>query len=416
MILLRLAFRNLGRQRRRTLLTALVVAVGTAALGLTAGFMHFSFSGLKEAMIHGGLGHFEVVHRGALYGRSRSALDRPLQMAIADWQQLREELEAVPGVRAVAATLQVVGLAQGPKGASASIVGLGVEPEKKRRMGFPTKLRKGQPLPDKVPAFGEDTVLLGAALAESLGAEVGDVITLVATDTSGMLEALDARVAGIVTSGVAELDTRYFEVHFGTAARLLHTDRASNLLIVLERTHELESLHPALESVLAEWDQDLTLVSWRDRAPFYDQVRNLYRGMFSFLGAIVLALVILAASNTLAMTVYERTRELATLRAIGTSRVQVATLLLAEASWLGILGAAGGVLLGSVMGLLLNAAGIQMPPPPGAVDPIDLRLSWLPEAYLAGVGLMGVLLPLATVLPVLRALRMPIAEGLRQSQ
>jgi putative ABC transport system permease protein len=377
--------------------------------------MHFSFTGLEEAMIHGGLGHFEVVRREALVGRSRASLDRPLAAAIEGWEPLRERLEAVPGVRAVGASLHLVGLAQGPRGASASIVGVGLEPLRKRQMGFPTKLRRGEPLSEEPPAPGEDTVLLGTALAESLGADVGETITLVATDASGMLEALDARVRGIITSGVAELDTRYFEVHLATAFRLLHTDRVSNLLVVLEETNDLDSLRPALEAVLAEFQPDLVLVSWKDRAPFYEQVRNLYRGIFQFLGTIVLVLVGLAASNTFAMTVYERTRELATLRAIGTSRLQLATLLLLEAFWLGVLGAVLGSFLGTGTGWLLNCARLQMPPPPGAVDPIDLQLSWLPEAYLASFLLMGLLLPLAALPPVVRVLRLPIAEGLRQT-
>lgn len=413
-MLLRLAFRNLGRQRRRTLLTAAAVATGTAALGLTAGFIHFSFTGLEEAMIHGGLGHFEIARTEAFLSRNPSALDRPLHAALADWQPLRERLEALQGVKAVGATLQIVGLAQGPGGESASIVGLGIEPERKLAMGFPTKLRQGSPLSLESPRPGEEEVLLATALAASLGAEVGEFVTLVATGASGTIEALDARVQGVITTGVYELDTRYFETHLATAQRLLRTTRVSNLLVVLNRTSELETLRPEIARVASAHDRDLVVVDWKDRAPFYGQVRNLYRGIFGFLGTVVLLLVILAASNTFAMTVLERTRELATLRALGTNPGQIAILLLAEAAWLGILGALAGGALGSLLTVALNAAGLEMPPPPGAVDPIDLKLSWLPEAYLAALLLMATLLPLAALPPVARALRLPIAEGLRQ--
>ena len=75
-------------------------------------------------------------------------------------------------------------------------------------------------------------------------------------------------------------------------------------------------------------------------------MRNLYLGIFWFLGAVILVLVVLATSNTLVMAVMERMREIGTLRAIGTSRAQIAAIVLLEALWLGLLGGALGCLLG----------------------------------------------------------------------
>ena len=217
----RLALRNLARNRRRTAATLAVVAAGTVALVLTAGFVRFSFDGLREAMIHGGLGHLEVASRAAVEAKGASALDRPLAEALADWRPLADRLARLDHVVAVGANLQVLGLAQSASGASFSFVGVGVEPERERAMGFETRLREGEPLADAAPEPGEETALLARGLAASLGVARGDVVTLVATSAGGMLNALDVRVAGIVTTGVAELDTRYLKVHLATAGRLL---------------------------------------------------------------------------------------------------------------------------------------------------------------------------------------------------
>ncbi len=157
---------------------------------------------------------------------------------------------------------------------------------------------------------------------------------------------------------------------------------------------------------------DLALVDWRARAPFFDQVRNLYLGIFWFLGSIVFVLVVLAASNTLVMTVMERVREIGTLRAIGTSGVQVAGMLLAEALWLGLFGSAAGGVLGVALIRGINALELKMPPPPGAVSPIDLRLVVVPEALVGAAGLMLVVLSLAALAPIARSLRLRIAEAL----
>jgi putative ABC transport system permease protein len=406
---LRMALRNLARNRRRTLISLLVVATGTMALVLTAGFMAFSFRGLEQALIHGGLGHLEVAAAGAA---AAGRIDRPVGEALAAWQPLRAGLETLPEVAAAGANVHLMGMASGPSGTSASFVGVGVEPDREEAMGFTTRLRAGDPLPDAAPPEGEDVVLLARGLATTLGAGVGDVVTLLALAPDGMLNALDERVAGVLTTGVQDLDTRYLKLHLRSAQRLLQTESVSDLLVVLADDVPLERGRRVVARAVAGREPALAVVDWRARAPFYDQVRNLYLGIFWFLGTVILVLVVLSTSNTLMMAVLERTRELGTLRAIGTSRTQVAAIVLFEALWLGLLGSALGGALGYGAMLTINAAELKMPPPPGAVDPIDLQLAAVPAAFGGALVLMLVVLALAAVVPVLRAVRLRVAEAL----
>ena len=407
----RLALRNLARNRRRTLLSLAVVAAGTAALVVTAGFVRFSFDGLREAMIHGGLGHLEVADAAAAAARG-AALDRAPAPALADWREVRASLEALPHVVAVGANLHLMGLAQTAAGRSASFVGIGAEPERERRMGFEVRLRAGADLAEGEPAAGADRALLARGLAESLGVGPGDVVTLVATTPEGTLNALDVTVSGLVTTGVAELDTRYLKLPLASAQRLAQTDLVSNLLIGLDRTSATAGALAAARAVVAGRAAPLAVTPWPERAPFYGQVRDLYVGIFVFLGAIVVVLVVLAASNTLVMSILERVREIGTLRAIGTGRGQIAALLVCEAAWLGALGALAGAALGLAAVLGLNAAGLKMPPPPGAVDPIDLKLALVPEAFAGAALLMTAVLVLAALVPAVRAARRTIVDAL----
>lgn len=410
MRLLLLALRNLGRNRRRTLLSLAVVAAGTVGLVLTAGFVRFSFDGLREALIHGGLGHFEIARRAAVEGRG-ATLDRAASEGVGDWQTLREEIERLPHVRAAGGNQHAMGLLSTPAGRSVSFIGIGSEPDRERRMGFPVQLRAGEALPDAAPAAGEDGVLLAVGLAESLGVKPGDTVTLMTLNADGLLNALDARVRGIVTTGVADLDTRFLKMHLASTQRLLQTDRVSDLVVTYDSVSGADAGRAALEAAIAPRG-DLSLVDWRARAPFFDQVRNLYLGIFWFLGAIIFMLVVLSASNTLVMTVMERVREIGTLRAIGTSGGQIAGLILAEALWLGLFGGAIGDALGVAMIHLVNALGLKMPPPPGAVSPIDLRLVVVPQALYGAAALMLLVLTLAALAPISRSLRLRIAEAL----
>jgi putative ABC transport system permease protein len=410
--LARLALRNLARNRRRTALSVAIVACGTAAIVLVAGFVRFSFDGLSEAMIRGGLGHLEVAAASEVAGRDAGTLDRPAASGLAGWRELRSELERLPGVAAVGATLHVMGLAQREGGASVSFVGVGVEPERERAMGFVTRLKAGEALAEEMPEQGADTVLLARGLAESLGAAPGDTVTLLAAGADGMLNALDVRVAGVYTTGVAELDSRFAKLPLVTAARLLQVESVSNLLVVLDDTERTDAAADSVRALVALRTPPLAVVPWHQRAPFYAQVRELYTGIFRFLGTVVLLLVVLAVSNTLLMAVFERMRELGTLRAIGTTPGQLALLLAAEAAALGVLGAACGAALGAAGVALINRAELQMPPPPGAVDPIDLRLAYVPEAF-GGAGLLMVaVLLVAAIFPIVRAVRVSVVEAL----
>jgi putative ABC transport system permease protein len=409
----RYALRNLARNPRRTALSLAIVAAGTIGLLLTAGFIRFSFDGLREAMIHGGLGHLEIASAAEVTARGKAALDRPAATGIESWTAAREALEKLPHVVAVGANVHLMGMAQKSGGASISFVGVGVEPDRESRMGFATRLREGEGLPEQPPAEGEDQALLARGLAAALDAHPGETVTLLATSSDGMLNALDVRVAGIVTTGVQELDTRYLKLHLASAQRLLGTDRVSNLLVGLDDTAATEIAAAAAAAALRANRPPLAVTPWSERATFYAQVRNLYVGIFWFLGSIVFILVVLATSNTLVMTVMERVREIGTLRALGTSPGQIAAGVLWEALWLGVIGALVGGALGAAAIAAINAAGLKMPPPPGAVDPIDLQLAYVPSAFIASVVLMALVLLIAALAPVRRATRIPVVEALR---
>jgi putative ABC transport system permease protein len=305
-----------------------------------------------------------------------------------------------------------MGMAALPDGDPVSFVGLGVEPLRERRMGFNLRLLDGDDLNGAAPAEGDDRVLLGRGLADALRAHPGDVVTLLTLDADGMLNALDVRVDGVVTTGVADLDTRFLKLHLESARRLLQTDVVSNLVVVLDRTEQTAAAKAAIEAAVAGRAQPLTVTGWQERASFYGQVRNLYLGIFAFLGSIVFVLVVLACSNTLVMAVMERMRELGTLRAIGTTSGQLAVMLLAEAMWLGILGGLAGNLAGLGAVALVNALRLTMPPPPGAVNPIDLQLAYVPEAFAGSIVLMVAVLALAALPPIAKAVRLRIVEAL----
>ena len=402
-----IALRNLARNRRRTLLSLLIVACGSAGLVVTAGFIRFSFQGLETTLIHGGLGHLEVLAAGS----PTTATERSGVPDMEDWEALRAGVEAVPHVRAASGTIHLTGIvSRGER--SAAFLALGTEPDRERRMGFEVKVRSGADLPPERPAEGDDRVLLGTGLARSLGAGPGDIVTLLAMTAGGTLNAMDMTVDGIVTTGLQDLDGRLLKLHLVSAQRLVESERVSSIVVTLHDTRDLATASAAITTHLAGHKPALSVLDWQARAPFYSQVRGLYTGIFWFLGGIIFLLVCLSASNTLLMSVMERVREIGTLLALGTSRRQVGLLILMEAQWLGLIGALLGGLVGLAISRAIDAAGVEMPPPPGAVDPIPLHLALTPGDLGSTVILMILVLSVAAVVPLARALRLRIVDAL----
>jgi putative ABC transport system permease protein len=408
-----IALRNLARNRRRTLLSLLIVGMGAASMLLVIGFVRQSFVGLGEAIIEGGVGHFEIAPvlgdddddgEGAIAGGGAPP-------SLVDWQEIRSAVENRPHVRAAGATIQFAGVVtNGDR--SAAFLGVAVETEREPLMGIKVRVRRGSNLAATPPAEGDDRALLGVGLARALAAEPGDVVTLLVATADGSLNALDVTVDGIFTTGFEEMDNRILKTHLMTAQRALSTDAVTSLIVRLDDTAFTAAAVSDLEDVRHQSSQPLDVRDWKARAPFYGQVRALYTGIFVFLGIVVAALVALSSANTLLMSVLERIRELGTLLAIGTSRSQLARLLLFEALWLAALGVVAGSAVGIALVVIINRLGIEMPPPPAAVDPIELSLMVIPTDLAWIAAFMTLILVLAAVAPMWKVLRVRIVEAL----
>jgi putative ABC transport system permease protein len=156
----------------------------------------------------------------------------------------------------------------------------------------------------------------------------------------------------------------------------------------------------------------MVLKKWIDLAAYYKQVRTLFSGIFIFLGVIVFVMVLMASVNTLLITLFERTREIGAMLAMGTPRLWIVALFMTEAAITGSFGAAAGVVAGNLLGALLNASGLHLPPPPGTSVPMHFRVLHVPGLMVGSSALVIVSLALASIAPAIRASRLQIAEAL----
>jgi len=412
MILARLALRNLLRQRRRTLLTLLVLVAGFVALSLAGGFMAQTFQGLSDGAIRGGLGHVQLLPPAAL----ESGEEGSLEQALPEGEALAATLRQDPAVAAVLPRLTFMGLlSNGPR--SVAYLGTAVDPEgEARHMAVADQVKDGGRAPGGAgsrwlsadPAARE--AVLGLGLARSLGARVGSSLTLMSTTRGGALNAVDVEVVGLLDLGLKELNDRSLSVSLATGDLLLQPEGArSRLSVVLKDPDGAD----AFASRLAAAHPALAVRPWHQVAAFYQQVRLLYFAIFGFMGLVLFLVVVLATANPLLVGVMERIREFGVLRATGLQARSLIQLLQWEGAFLGLLGSGLGLLLTLLLRAGLNALHLQMPAPPGTSHGYELNIHLVPAVYLGAWLFLQVTLQLSALLPGLKAAKLRIVEALR---
>ncbi|MGA9408350.1 MAG: FtsX-like permease family protein [Bacteroidota bacterium] len=400
----KLATKNVFRNRRRTIITGLVLVFGATALILAGGFISFSFRGLSESTIRGQLGHIQLYTKEALQREE----ERPLELGIDSVETLKKTILSQNHVRFTMARVEFMGLiSNGDK--SAAFLGRGVEPEKEIKLaGFALAVDTGRFLGENPANAEENEVILAKGLAKSMKAKIGEYLTLMTTTSKGALNAMDVKVAGIYSTGIPDYDERALMVSLKTAQQLLNSQKVSKLVVVLDETDKTDEVASRLEHLLP----GIKARRWFDMATFYNAVVRLYNAIFGFLGVIIFVIVVLSSSNTMMMSIFERTKEIGTQLAVGTSPLRLMVNFLYEGLIVGVCGGGIGLIVALLFAMLINTSGILMPAPPGSTRGYPLIVELVPSLFVAVFFLITVTTVIATIFPAYKASRLKIVDAL----
>ncbi len=397
------AWKNVFRNKRRTAITMLLAAIGTAGVLMATGFAMYTYDSLKQ-MSALQIGHVVMAHAN-YFDKDE---ETPLEYGLAGSRELSAELLKDRRVSSVLPRLGFSGLiSNGEK--SAIFLGNGIEADGEFHInGALTRVEQGRLI--KTTASSEmPELMLAKDLARNLKATPGDILTLLATTGDGVLNAIDVQLVGIYSTGVPEMDARALMTTVTTAQELLVSDKVSSLAIYL---FDLEGTQVFYEELKAKYPQ-LAFKRWDELAHFYTQVRNLYDRIFGMLGMIIVVMVFFAVANTVSMSVAERTREIGTLAALGTSTRRLIGNFAMEAGIIGVLSAAAGVIISGAATLLLYVFPVMMPPPPGRTEGYPLYLYFDPVVYIEVALLIIVVSIVAALFAARRGANKPIVEALQ---
>jgi len=403
-MLVKLALRNILRQKIRTGMTLAAIMFGVISLVLAGGFVQDIFIQLGETIIHSQTGHLQLfkkdfLEKGTRYPE-RFLIDKP--------ETIVPRIARYPEVDAVMGRVYFAGLINNGR-RDLPIVGEGVEPDKEAKLGSFLKIVAGRQLQEK----DTDGILLGQGVAQSLNAKPGDVLTLVLSAAEGAMNTQDFQVVGIFESFSKEFDAHAIRIPLTATHELLQTRGVNQIVVALHRTADTDKILAALNADFA--DSAFDLRSWRTLSDFYDKSVQLYQAQFGVLQIIILLMVLLSVTNSVNMSVFERQGEFGTMQALGNRRRDIVALIVIESTIVGFVGAVLGVLLGIVFALVISAIGIPMPPPPNANVGYTAFIRVVPST-LIGAFLIGFIATmLASLFPAFKVSRIPVVDALRQN-
>ncbi|WP_291995344.1 ABC transporter permease [Candidatus Accumulibacter sp. ACC003] len=402
--MLRLALRNLFRNRVRTLMTLASIVFGVVGLILSGGFVQDVYFQLGEALIHSQSGHLQVSRAGFHAKGTRS----PESYLIDDLEKPRRLLAQQAGVVDVMARISFSGLLSNGR-TDWPIVGEGVEPDQEAALGSQLQITAGRQLSGNDPRG----ILLGDGVARALQLRPGDPVTLLLTTADGALNSMELTVIGSFQSFSSDFDARAVRIPLAAAQESLATQGANTLVLSLQRTEDTARVLAALKDQL-----DLgyyEVMGWTQLNELYEGAVALYERQFGVLQLIILVLVLLSVANSVNMSAFERVGEFGTMMALGNRGSTVFRLLVIENVFLGIGGSLLGVALGIALAFAISAIGIPMPPPPNANIGYTAYIRVVPEVVLMAFGVGVGATILASLLPAWRVGKIAVVDALRQN-
>jgi putative ABC transport system permease protein len=437
----KVSLRNVGRNKRRSLITIITVFIGVVVVTGTRGLLNGLQGEFRSALtgkVHGDL----QIHRR---GYQDSLESNPYNILIPFDETLKRKLQEQDEVVAFTPRLRVMALLNHQKSqVSTPVFVTGIDPEQELQvcprltsavqlghMMEPGREQQSSTVEDEdleeavgldasgqLPpasrasepkAGGYHQIMVTPSLQRGLKAEIGDEIVLLLQDRNNMQQAIIAHLVAVVDYGLPNMNARMAWMDFRTLQRSLHLgDEASEIALRLKAQDQADAIKDELSQRLS---QEYFVETWLDLSPFFRDIMALQNVVFGAVLLIIFVIVIAAIVNTSLMTVMERTREIGTLMALGYRRHHILLLFLGEASVIGLTGGVSGVVFVSILVSILGRVGLVMKLPGQQVATV-----LYPEVQPAFIGLVLALAVgsalVAGLLPAWRASRMKPVQAL----
>lgn len=386
-ITLHLAWRNLWRHSHRTWLTVGAMVFSNVILVFMLSLQFSMYSMMIDNTLAVSTGHLQVQKPGYKD-------DRKIRQSIPDAVALGASLRDSLAVDAVAVRASAFALASS-KERSFGIQVVGVQPEYESGVStLPGLLREGQYLDHADPG----AVVIGSVLARNLKVSVGDELTLLGSGRDGSFAATIATVAGIIDSGIPDLDRSVAQTPLGIFQDVFSMGNEAHEIVIKTTDISLvEDTRRQVEEQLPA-DTDLIVHDWEALQPGLKQAIQADLASAWFMYGLLIILVAFSVLNTMLMSVLERTREFGIVLALGLKPGQLGRLVVLETALMGGIGLTLGVLLGGALISWFGVHGFSYPGMAEMGDRFNIPSSIYPQLKLMPLLLGPMIVYAATLI------------------
>lgn len=401
---LKLAFRDLTRRPARTLISLSAIVFGVVALLLAGGFIEWIFWAIREAAIQTGLGHVQISRPDF---RSEGFAD-PHGFLLPDGSGELVLVRGAPNVETVGERLLLSGLVSSGE-TTMAFGGEAVDPVAEQTLSKVLQV-DGENL-DEDDASG---VLLGRGLAKALGVKQGDTVSFIVNLKNGGINAVEGHLRGTFSTQVKAYDDSAVRMPIALARQLMRVKDSHLWVVALTSTEQTDDTIAYLRERLPA--DKFEIKSWFELSDFYQKTVILLSRQLDFVFLLIGVIIVLGISNTMTMSVLERTGEIGTIMALGTPPRRVLQLFILQGFLLGAIGGTVGLTIGFLLAQIISYFGIPMPPPPGRDAGYSAEIILTAQLAIWS-GLVAVIpTTLASLYPAWKAAHLPIVDALRHNR
>lgn len=397
--------RNLNRQKRRSIISLGAIIFGVCALILASGFIEWIFMDFRETSIRSQLGHLQITRPG-YHDEGKAS---PYDFLLPNQPDLQLANHDSTQIKIIVPRLSFSGLISTGE-STLSFIGEGVDQREQAFFGDALQITSGNHLSEN----DSSQIIMGEGLSRNLGVKVGDNVTLLVNTASGGINAIEVTINGLFTTVSKSYDDNAIRLPIDAARKLLRVEGAHNWIVLLNHTEDTDQVLSVLANQLPQREYEVT--PWYQLADFYNKTVVLFSKQVLAIKTIIAIIILLSISNTMSISVMERTGEIGTSMALGVKQKKILQMFLTEGLIIGCLGGTLGIILGYLLASIISNIGIPMPPPPGMArgytGEILVTQSMALEALLLAISATFI----ASLYPAWRASKMQIVDALRHNR
>lgn len=336
-----ISWRNLWRQKRRSLVVISSIGTGIFAMIFSMAFMNGMNVQMVDNTIRTSLGH-AALHREGYFANPEIHKNFPLD---ADMENALKDNKLVKRWSPQLSSEAMIASSE----TSRPVVITGIDPKREKEVSRIAEYTSTEDGSRFLETSDEKGILISHSLAEKLDMLIGDTLVVMLQDVNNELQSTAFIVAGLYTSPVSSYDDYMVFTGLHTLQNITGVEGVTGITLIADNKENALPLAQSLQQIAG--DKGLEALPWQERAPSLVRAVQLFDSMMFIFFAIVFVTVIFSVANTLIMAIMERFHEIGVMKSIGTRPAQIFLLVLLEALQLGL----SGLIAGTAVGLLLVA-------------------------------------------------------------